>query len=673
MSRRNIKKDINKVRCVKNRNCSRKNNKKNTTLNNQRKKRRNIALLNTKRNIAKKDALKKQRLFDKNNKLIRGIRLQKNKKRLIYLNSKTLFKKEISSKESVFLVVKEVVLNKIKEIMKIKKVRRVSKTLFITLVTLFTLNIIDTTSRKVVLAINGQEIEWDMDKGLDDSNYEFEIFRGKEKITTTRGSKFLESISLDKDSPEKISSLKMDESDDKVMFTWNASEDRGTNYKYRIVAKNKSFGKDYSSKKTSIEIKSGVEKYIIKLDGKEYQTIIPQFDIEKASLKAGSHTLEIYAVDLAGNVSETKKITFEIDNTKFYIDKYKLATNNKEITNKTHDLYIVKEIRTIKNGKEIVKKEKSPISIGDNIAQYFINTEKPKIDNPKYIYKDDLINVYWEKNDFSKNEIEFYIECKSKNGFQRYKSEKMKYDNGEFLPGYYYKVTTSPYYTVKSTDSFTMDNMVSLDYNRYDKRKLYYFHVAAMNEYGNMSKTKTLEFDFENFTSTREKKDAVRSLLYRGRDVDSDSYRRVTDDVYNTFTYKTIKKMKEKELKIVLTSSDIKNYISENHNAVVTNKNAQYLREDSVIVYNTNSPLEYLVKEIVRVFDEHPRSFWSKNSDFLNAYNQEKNKLTKQELNQQDFLVEAMWMYIDDSDELEYKAPKTYNFIKRFYKLIMLS
>ena len=91
----------------------------------------------------------------------------------------------------------------------------------------------------------------------------------------------------------------------------------------------------------------------------------------------------------------------------------------------------------------------------------------------------------------------------------------MSYTSGDFLPGYYYQVTTDPLYKIKKNDSYTMDNNVNLDYNRFDKTKLYYFHVASANEHGNLSKTKTLELDLTNFTTINQKKDAVREILYR--------------------------------------------------------------------------------------------------------------------------------------------------------------
>ena len=604
---------------------------------------------------------------DKNNKVIRRVHKGKiNKKRLSYKKKDTIKNSKVD-----IISIKSKILKKLDFILKTKRFKKICKTAFITLASLIALNIIDECSRKIVLNINGQEIEWAMDKGFDSTNYEYELFRNKERILLTKGCKFIESISLDEESPEKVSGVKVNKDEEKVVITWKVPDDIGSKYKYKVTAKNKSFGKSYSSKTSNVEVISGIEKYIIKIDEKEYHTIIPHFEIEVDSLQAGSHNVQIRAVDIAGNISEPKNITFKVDNTKFYLDDYKLATNNKDITNETHELYLVKENEVIKNGKTVIEKERLPISIGDNIAGFFISDKLPQMANPKYIYENDLVNVFWEENEFGVNNTEFYIECKSKKGFEKYKSDKMTYDNGNFLSGYYYKVTTDPLYTVKHTDSYTMDNMVTLDYRRFDRSKIHYFHVASVNEYGNISKTKTLEFDFENFTSTGEIKDAVRSLLYRGKDVDSDSYRKVTDDVYNTFTYKTIKKMKEEELKIILTSEDIKKYISENHNAVVTNKNAQYIKDDSVIVYNTNSSLEYLVKEIVKAFDEYPKSPWSKNSDFLKVYTEEKDKLGEKELTAQEFLSEAVWLYISDNEELSYKAPKTYKFLQKYYKMIL--
>jgi hypothetical protein len=291
----------------------------------------------------------------------------------------------------------------------------------------------------------------------------------------------------------------------------------------------------------------------------------------------------------------------------------------------------------------------------------------PNITNPRYVYSGGLLNLEWEENEYGENNTEFYIECKSKKGVKEYTSEKMTYYNGQFLPGYYYKVNTNPIDTVKSTDSYTMDSKVNLDYAVFDKSKQYYFHVASVNEFGNLSKTRTLELDLEEFTSLGEMKDASRNLLYRGKDVESDDFRRVTDEVYNAFTTKTVDLMENRKLKIILTGTDIKEYISVNHNAKVTNANAQYIKNDNVIIYNVTSDFRYLLKEIVKFFNTNMENPWSKNEEFLKVYKSESINIGNGKLNAENFFYEAVASYILENDELKYISPGIYNFINKNY------
>lgn len=582
-------------------------------------------------------------------------------------------KLEYKPKKVKIVINPDKVYERMKEIAKSKQVRRALNISVVACSSVFTINVIDKINRKIVIDVNAQEVSWSMNKSLNSNNYEYELFRNGERLTTTRACKFVESISTDKESPAKINSIRLNKSDDMFTFTWKAPQDKGTELSYKVKAVNKSFGKAYTSRTLKTDIVTGIEKYIITLDGKKYESVTPNFNININSLKCGSHNLEVVAVDYAGNVSSPKNVEFKVDNTKFFIADYKLATNNPNITNEAYDIYLVKEYETEKDGKVVKEKKEVPISIGDNISSYFRSEKVPPISNPRYICEDDLVNVTWEENTFGTNNTEFYIECKSKKGIKSYKSEKMKYTSGDFLPGYYYQVNKDPLYTVKQTDLYTMDNNVTLDYNRFDRSKIYYFHVASANEFGNLSKTKTLELDLKNFTSVGEQKDSVREILYRTKGLDSDIYRKITDDLYNTFTHNTIKKLKEIGLKIVVMQEDITGYVLSNHNTKVTNKDICYIEGDSTIVYNAKSSLELLIKEIVGVLDNVKENPLSKNIDFLTIYNQEKANIKEGKLTAQEYLAEAVFMYMSDSHLLKSTSPKTYEFVKSRYKTIMFA
>lgn len=560
---------------------------------------------------------------------------------------------------------------KINNIIKSNCIKRVVKLIIIGYVLILMINFIDSINRKVFLDMNNQEVSWIISEDLNSSDYEYELFRNGEHLVTTRACKFIESISLDKNSPNKVGNIRVSKTDNMYTFIWKDVEDEGSVLNYKVNAVNKGFGKTYSSRTLKTNVVSGIEKYIVTLDGKKYDSLVSTFSVNINSLKYGVHNLEVVAVDFAGNVSKSKSIEFKVDNTKFFIDDYKLATNNFDITSESYDVYLVKEYQVEKEGKIVKEKEEMPILIGDYIHTYFRGEEVPMISNPRYLYENELLNVTWEENTFGINNTEFYIKCKSKIGLKTYTSEKMNYTLGDFLPGYYYQVNKEPLYTVSKADCYTMDNNVSLDCKIFNRSEIYYFHIAASNEFGNLSKTKTLELDLTNFTSVGKKKDAVREILYKTKGLSGDVFRQLTDDLYNTFTYGTIKKLKEIGLKIVLAQEDIGSYVLLNHGIEVENTDICYVKDDMTLVYNTKSSLELLIKEVVKVLDEVKDNPLSENADFLKIYNQEKATLQEGDLTPVEYLAEAVNSYMKDSSLLKSTSPKTYEFVKARYKMIM--
>ena len=604
--------------------------------------------------------LRRKRFINKSNE----------KRKLLNYNIRTIEFKKKQFKPNIDV---EKISSSVKQIILSDTAKKTFKISAIACSSMVGLNLIDKINSDIVLAIDSQEISWSMNKGLDKNSYQYEIFRDGKRAAITRDSKFIESLKVDTKAPNKVNMVRLNKDKNTYRFTWKEPKDNGVDVNYKVKATNRGIGASYESEDICKTIISGVEKYIVDIDGKKYESSTPYFEVNINSLKCGSHTFSVSAVDYAGNISKSKKIDFKLDNTKFFIEDYKIATNNEELTNELYDFYLVKEYEVKKDGKMSIEERKTKIQLGDYISTYFVNNNIPNISNPRYLYEDGLINVTWEENKFGTNNTEFYIECKSKKGIKSYKSGKMSYTSGDFLPGYYYQVTTDPLYKIKKNDSYTMDNNVNLDYNRFDKTKLYYFHVASANEHGNLSKTKTLELDLTNFTTINQKKDAVREILYRTKGLESDAFRKITDDIYNSFTLSTIEKLKESETKIVVMQEDITNYVLSNHNTKVTNKNICYIKEDKTIVYNTKTSLNLLIKEIVKVLDDIKENPISKDNDYLEVYNKEKTTLKDGKLSEQEYLAEAVSIYLEDAPMLRSNSPETCEFIKEKYKVIMFS
>ena len=603
---------------------------------------------------------------------VRNIPKDKNKARKI-ANLKIRTVDLRSKRIRKIIEIEKKVCESVKEFSKTEQAKKALNLSVIACSTVFGLNFIDKVTRKISLDVNAQEVSWNMNKNLNSSNFEYELYRNGKLLTKTRACKFMEDISIDKDAPDKVSSIRLNKDEHVFTFTWKAPEDNGTKLEYKVKATNKGFGKSYDSEKLKTDVISGVEKYIILLDGKRYESFTPSFNMNINSLQCGSHNLKVAAVDYAGNESKYKNINFKVDNTRFYIDNFKFAVNNPDITNDDYNFVLVREIEVEKGDKTVIEKKETPIALGDNLTPYFKNNVVPPISNPRYIYENGMLNITWEANTFGKNNTEFYIECKSKKGIKSYKSEKMEYTSGDFMPGYYYQINKEPLYTVKQTDSYTMDNNVNLDYNRFDSSKRYYFHVASANEFGNLSKTKTLEVDSKNFTSVGDKKDSVREILYRTKGLDSDVFRKITDDLYNSLTHSTIKKLKEIDLKIVVMQDDISKYALDNHNIKVKNKNIAYIEKDNTIIYNAKTELSQLIKEVIRSLDITKSNPISENVDFVTIYNEEKKNVGNGELNAQNYLVESVYLYMNDEHMLKSSAPKTYEFIKSNYNKIMFA
>ena len=118
---------------------------------------------------------------------------------------------------------------------------------------------------------------------------------------------------------------------------------------------------------------------------------------------------------------------------------------------------------------------------------------------------------------------------------------------------------------------------------------------------------------------------------------------------------------------------DITNYVLSNHNTKVTNKNICYIKEDKTIVYDTKTSLNLLIKEIVKVLDDIKENPISKDNDYLEVYNKEKTTLKDGKLSEQEYLAEAVSIYLEDAPMLRSNSPETCEFIKEKYKVIMFS
>ena len=282
-------------------------------------------------------------------------------------------------------------------------------------------------------------------------------------------------------------------------------------------------------------------------------------------------------------------------------------------------------------------------------------------------------------------------------------SDEMVVNKSSKLKGYYYAINKDSKYSVSEKDSFT--DKCDVDY--IDEYGTYYFHIASVDEAGNISETKTYKFETKDITlddkkensndessnstkppaNTNQSQDSdrnddvdetnsiIRSLIRKVGNISETNLENAIE-IINKIPENVIKEMNNNNISIYLTSGEAEDVCKTLTGATYESITGIFIWGDSkpAVICETAYMDSTLLHELGHATDYilGNENLISDNDEFAVVYEEEKDVFFANNSHirdsQNEYFAETFAMYYNNNYQLKTKAPKTYEFLKKNLK-----
>lgn len=450
---------------------------------------------------------------------------------------------------------------------------------------------------KAHMTIENSTIEW-TPKKENLKGLRFQVVKDGEIVHETTNLKFIDKNQKDTGIPDDISEINTYRNVKTLKILWKEPKDNGSSNNYQIFALNKFGRKVFKSEEVSGGSVSGIDKYIIKFKGEEFESEKPEFVINCEDLKKGKYTIDIKSVDKEGNESEFKTFAFNIDNVKFEFKGRKIIPEEPKYTNDDYYFYII-EKDIADNIQDIPQYDKKMFLVDEDISNVLNLDLKPTMTTPSFVVKNQKLALSWKNPSESKESYDFYVEIVNKDTLEKKYSDLLK---GTILNenlGFHYAINNSSSYKVTADDEYTNANYLEMDINKFDKNKKYYFHIATIDSLGTLSNTKTISVNLRD-TSTidtiENKSEYTKKIVYKTKDVTEENYKKVATVISNNFALQKIKQLNNEGIKVYLIKNNFKEYLKQNYK--IDARVDDCVKDGKSIYFNVNKSTDCLVNTI---------------------------------------------------------------------------
>lgn len=558
---------------------------------------------------------------------------------------------------------------------------------------------------EITLSIEGNKISW-IDKSssnLLDSFYHIYNDEFLVNKITERSYLLNEEKLIDEIGPNKIKKVNIVYNGDTVDFEWDDVEDLGTDNNLKIGLYDKNDSLKAFSNVIKKNYSSGVAKYIVEFKGDEYEVWDNKFSIKISDLKDGITTVKLYGIDNRGNKGAISSIPFY--NYKIILSKEHdyLRFNIDDVTQK----YLYKAIINGKDAGEIFNNE--------DLNAFIVDNKSPKAPKDiKIISSDKITNMAWAESVDIGNSYNVKVIGSGLNYYNNVSSDEVSIEKKSGVKGYYYSINKEKNYVVTNRDTFTN----KCDVDHMGEYGSYYFHIAAVDNDGNISKTNTYRFEkrdsslnvdnsgtnssnnsnsnsngsgnsnngngnniqitppsntvTEEIESALDKK--VKSIIKKVGNVTDYSFNKSVS-ILKLLPENTIDYMSSREIYVYITTGE-----AETLYKTFTGKES----EDSItgafvwggyttaVICETAYMDSTLLHELGHAFDYISGNgvLISSSNEFKNIYSEEKDSLFPSDeyanSSENEYFSESFSMYYKDYRQLKNNAPKTYEFLKRY-------
>lgn len=554
---------------------------------------------------------------------------------------------------------------------------------------------------KIRLYIEDNHITWVDESGKNALGNKYYIYNDDFLVNkVTEQSYFLTKEKLiDEEGPEKVNKVSINYSEKSIYFTWEDVKDVGTNNNIWIALYDENEKQISYSNSVNMNYSSGVYKYILELDGEEFEVYDTAFTVDRENLKNGVTIAKLYAVDNRGNKGAVSNIP---------LYNYNVILSKEENLLRFH---IDDSTQEYKYKAYINGEDKGFISNDEELNLFIIDEKAPHVvSKTSFDIKDKKINITWEEVVDEGTDYLVRVESYGLTYYNTAYSDDIKISKITDTKGYFYAINKSNNYIVTDKDNFTVRTDVDFegDYGKY------YIHLAAIDNEGNLSKTSTFSFELtdpsannvvskdddtnvNNSNGTisnnnqmsdnnnvnnsnsiinntdKTSTNVIEDILITKGNVSIDSYKKSVN-ILEKVSLDILKKINEMGIKIYLTSGEAEDlYVSLigksidesisgifvwNISKPVIIVESAYL--DSTLLHEVGHAIDYVLGDV---------KFISEDNEFLNIYEEEKeiffsnNEYIKN--SSKEYFAESYVLFCNKPYDLKAKAPKTYEYFKK--------
>lgn len=553
---------------------------------------------------------------------------------------------------------------------------------------------------KIVLSIDGDNIYW-IDKSksnLVDSFYHIYNDTFLVKKITDQSYTLSDEKLIDEAGPSKIKKVNIVYKGDMVTFDWEEVEDLGTDNILKINLYDKNDKLKAFSNTVKKNYSSGISKYIVEFKGENFEVWDNKFSIKLSDLKDGITNIRLYGIDNRGNKGVVSSIPL-------YNYKVILSRENDLLRFSIDDDTQKYSFKVFVNGKD-----SGYITSNPELNTLLVDKSAPNAPKDvKITSSDKITNIRWSECEDVGSTYKVKIIASGLSYYNNATSDETSIEKKSDIKGYYYAINKLKNYKVTDKDIFT----IKTDVDYVDDYGVYYFHIATIDNNGNISGTKTYKFekidkslivdnsgnDVSDNNNNNDNKpgsgnvevkpptstappivDAVetsiRGLIKRVGSVSEESYKKAIS-IVKVMPKSVIDYMVNKDINIYITTGEAeslyKSFTGKDSDKSITGAFVWGSSTTAVICESAYMD-STLLHELGHAFDyiSGNGNFISESESFNNIFNTEKNYIFKDgeyaSSSENEYFAESFAMYYNDNGTLKNKAPLTYSFIEKYLK-----
>lgn len=553
---------------------------------------------------------------------------------------------------------------------------------------------------KIELYIEDNHITWKDESGKNTLGSKYYIYNDDFLVNkVTEQSYFLTKEKLiDEEGPEKVNKVNINYTEKTIYFTWEDVKDLGTNNNIWVSLYNENEKQISYSNSVNMNYSSGVYKYILELNGEEYEIYDTEFTVERERLNSGITMAKLYAIDNRGNKGVVSNIP---------LYNYNIILSKEDNLLRYH---IDDSTQEYKYKAYINGEEKGFISSAEDLNSLIIDKSAPSlVTNTNFDIKDKKVNITWKDVVDTGTDYLVRLESYGLTYYNTAYSDDIKINKTSETKGYFYAINKTDDYIVTDEDDFT--NRTDIDFEGNYGR--YYIHLAAVDNEGNLSKTSTFNFELKDLSinniisegdnvindnlngtvsdsgqvndnvsdsgnssvdidSEKTSIDIINNILIAKGSVSVSSYNK-SIDILKGVSLDLLKRFDSMGIKIYITSGEAEDlYVSLMGESIDESISGIFVWNISkpFIIVETSYLDSTLLHEVGHAIDYilGKGNFVSEDKEFLSVYEEEKdiffssNDYVKN--SSKEYFAESYVLFCNSPYNLKTEAPKTYEYFK---------